>query len=192
MRRIVPFFALLALAAAAAPAAGQGTMRMSTVVDNMVGEAGDTPEARLLFSRDDEEELCVIIAIPTGPTALRAPLFRFALRVEGADRSEPLKFPLPKKPEQPTDDKRLRVWEGCLPVAVDTGEAGAVIDVTYHDPRLLKERAELNTEKEQEDLFEDLQTNDRPVFAKTPYNDEVVNIALDYLELLGDARLAQR
>ena len=142
MRRIVPFFALLALVAAAAPAAGQGTMRMSTVVDNMVGEAGDTPEARLLFSRDDEEELCVIIAIPTGPTALRAPLFRFALRVEGADRSEPLKFPLPKKPEQPTDDKRLRVWEGCLPVAVDTGEAGAVIDVTYHDPRLLEERAE--------------------------------------------------
>jgi carboxyl-terminal processing protease len=45
---------------------------------------------------------------------------------------------------------------------------------------------------EQEELFEDLQTNDRPVFAKTPYNDEVVAIALDYLELLGDSRLAQR
>lgn len=140
MKRICWLLALLA-PAAAAPAAAQ-SMRMSTVVDNMVGEAGDTPEARLLFSRDDEEELCVIIAIPTGPTALRAPLFRFALRIEGEERSEPLKFPLPKKPEQPTDDKRLRVWEGCLPVAEETGEAGAVIDVTYHDPRLLKERAE--------------------------------------------------
>ena len=56
----------------------------------------------------------------------------------------------------------------------------------------LAERAELNTEKEQEELFENLQTNDRPVFARTPYNDEVVAIALDYLELLGDSRLAQR
>ena len=64
--------------------------------------------------------------------------------------------------------------------------------LTLNKEKFLKERAELNTEKEQEDLFDDLQTNDRPVFAKTPYNDEVVAIALDYLELLGDARLAQR
>jgi carboxyl-terminal processing protease len=64
--------------------------------------------------------------------------------------------------------------------------------LTLNKDKFLKERAELNTEKEQENLFEDLQTNDRPVYAKTPYNDEVVAIALDYLELLGDARLAQR
>jgi carboxyl-terminal processing protease len=64
--------------------------------------------------------------------------------------------------------------------------------LTLHKEKFLAERAELNTEKEQEDLFEGLQTNDRPVFAKTPYNDEVVAIALDYLELLGDSRLAAR
>jgi len=64
--------------------------------------------------------------------------------------------------------------------------------ITLNKEKFLAEKAELNTEKEQEELFEDLQTNDRPVFPKTPYNDEVVAIALDYLELLGDSRLAQR
>ncbi len=64
--------------------------------------------------------------------------------------------------------------------------------LTLNREKFLAERAELNTEKEQEDLFDNLQVNDRPVFPKTPYNDEVVAIALDYLELLGDSRLAQR
>jgi carboxyl-terminal processing protease len=64
--------------------------------------------------------------------------------------------------------------------------------LTLNREKFLAERKELNTEKEQEELFDDLQTNDRPVFANTPYNDEVVAIALDYLELLGDGRLAQR
>jgi carboxyl-terminal processing protease len=64
--------------------------------------------------------------------------------------------------------------------------------ITLNKEKFLAEKAELNTEKEQEELFDNLQTNDRPVFPKTPYNDEVVAIALDYLELLGDSRLAQR
>jgi carboxyl-terminal processing protease len=64
--------------------------------------------------------------------------------------------------------------------------------LTLNKERFLAERAELNTEKDQEDLFEDLQIGDRPVFPNTPYNHEVVAIALDYLELLGDDRLAQR
>ena len=64
--------------------------------------------------------------------------------------------------------------------------------ITLNKEKFLAERAELNTEKEQEELFDDLQTNDKPVFPRTPYNDEVVAIALDYLELLGDSRLAQR
>jgi carboxyl-terminal processing protease len=64
--------------------------------------------------------------------------------------------------------------------------------ITLNKEKFLAEKKELNTEKEQEELFDDLQTNDRPVFPKTPYNDEVVAIALDYLELLGDTRLAQR
>jgi carboxyl-terminal processing protease len=64
--------------------------------------------------------------------------------------------------------------------------------ITLNKEKFLAEREELNTEKEQEELFDDLQTNDKPVFPRTPYNDEVVAIALDYLELLGDSRLAQR
>ena len=64
--------------------------------------------------------------------------------------------------------------------------------LTLNKEKFMAERKELNTEKEQEDLFDDLQTNDRPVFPKSPYNDELVAIALDYLELLGDSRLASR
>ena len=64
--------------------------------------------------------------------------------------------------------------------------------LTLNKEKFLAEKAELNTEKEQEEMFDDLQTNSRPVFPKKPYNDEVVAIALDYLELLGDSRLAAR
>jgi carboxyl-terminal processing protease len=64
--------------------------------------------------------------------------------------------------------------------------------VTLNKEKFLAERAELNTEKEQEEMFDDLQTNDRPVFPNRPYNDELIAIALDYLELLGDSRLAAR
>ena len=64
--------------------------------------------------------------------------------------------------------------------------------LTLNKEKFTAERKELNTDKEQEKMFDDLQTGDRPVFPKTPYNDELVAIALDYLELLGDSRLAQR
>lgn len=63
---------------------------------------------------------------------------------------------------------------------------------TLNKEEFLAEREELNTEKEQEKLFDDLQSNDAPVFDNTPYNQEVTAIALDYLELLGDSRLAAR
>jgi len=64
--------------------------------------------------------------------------------------------------------------------------------LTLNKEKFLAERDELNTEKEQEEMFDDLQANDKPVFPQTPYNDELVAIALDYLELLGDGRLAAR
>jgi carboxyl-terminal processing protease len=64
--------------------------------------------------------------------------------------------------------------------------------LTLNREKFLAERDELNTEKEQEKMFDDLQANDKPVFPQTPYNDELVAIALDYLELLGDGRLAVR
>jgi carboxyl-terminal processing protease len=64
--------------------------------------------------------------------------------------------------------------------------------ITLNKEKFLAERKELDTEKQQEEMFDDLQTNNAPVFPANPYNDEVVAIALDYLELLGDSRLAQR
>jgi carboxyl-terminal processing protease len=62
--------------------------------------------------------------------------------------------------------------------------------VTLNKEKFLAERKELNSEKEQEEIFESLEDDDRPVFPKTPYNDEVIAIALDYLELLGQNRIA--
>lgn len=143
MRRTVLLLVFLTVFALLATAEAQIDLRMSTLVDNLVGTAGDTSEARLLFSRDSEQ-LCVTIAIPTGPTALRAPLFRFMKHVEGENRSERLSFPLPGKPAQPPGyEKRVRVWEGCLPADEDGGGAtSAMIEVHYRDPRRLKDEAE--------------------------------------------------
>lgn len=62
--------------------------------------------------------------------------------------------------------------------------------VTLNKEKFLAEREELNSEKEQEEIFESLEDDDRPVFPSTPYNDEIVAIALDYLELLGQNRVA--
>jgi hypothetical protein len=128
--------ALLALVAVTTGAAAQ-EMRMSTVVDNMVGEAGDTPEARLVFVQQ-EDDLCVVIAIVSGPTALRAPLFRFARRGEGGAKAEQLEFALPKKPERTEQNgERLMVWEGCLKEPLEPAPAPGKLEVSYFDKRLL-------------------------------------------------------
>lgn len=137
--------ALLLVLLAVPAARAQLGMRMSTVIDNMVGEAGDAPQARLIFV-DRDEELCVMIAVLTGPTSLKAPLFRFTRRVEGEPKSRKLTFALPKKPEKTTEHgDRIQVWQGCAeddPAAAADPGARVMIDVQYHDPRLLKERAE--------------------------------------------------
>ena len=62
--------------------------------------------------------------------------------------------------------------------------------VTLNKEKFLAERAEVNAEKDQEEIYDHLQDEDRPVFPSKPYNDEVVAIALDYLELLGQNRVA--
>lgn len=136
--------AVLLLLAVPAPAPAQLGMRMGTVIDNMVGEAGDMPQARLIFV-EHGEDLCVMIAVLTGPTALRAPLFRFSRRVDGQPKSQTIKFELPKKPERTEEHgDRIHVWEGCLKDSTELApaDAPAWIDIQYHDPRLLKERAE--------------------------------------------------
>jgi carboxyl-terminal processing protease len=61
--------------------------------------------------------------------------------------------------------------------------------VTLNREKFLADRAEENTEKEQADIFNHLQDEDRPVFADTPYNEEVLEIAVDYLRLLRDSRI---
>jgi carboxyl-terminal processing protease len=62
--------------------------------------------------------------------------------------------------------------------------------VTLNREKFLAERAEENTEKEQADIFNHLQDEDRPVFAETPYNEEVLAIAVDYLRLLRSSQVA--
>ena len=68
--------------------------------------------------------------------------------------------------------------------------------VTLNKAQFLAEREEVNSEKDKEEIFDDLQEEDRPVFPLAeghpiaPYNEEIVAIALDYIELLGGNRMA--
>jgi hypothetical protein len=140
MRRTSTAFAALVFSAVAFAASAQ-ELRMSTVVDNMIGANGEAPSARLLFSQD-EGKLCVVIAIVTGPSALRAPLFRFMHRTEGEERPTRLKFKLPGKPEKSVlHGDRIHVWQGCLPDVADADAAGTTIALEYRDARLLRQPA---------------------------------------------------
>lgn len=56
--------------------------------------------------------------------------------------------------------------------------------VTLNKEKFLAERERVNSEKDQEEMFKNLEDEDRPVFPSTAYNEEVIAIALDYLELL--------
>ena len=68
--------------------------------------------------------------------------------------------------------------------------------VTLNKAKYLAEREEVNSEKDQEAVLDEMQEENRPVFPLTPnhplasYNAEVLAIALDYLELLGLDRVA--
>ncbi len=62
--------------------------------------------------------------------------------------------------------------------------------VTLNKEKFQAERKKVNSEKDQEEMFEDLEAKDRPVFPPTPYNEEVISIALDYLDLLGEESVA--
>jgi len=68
--------------------------------------------------------------------------------------------------------------------------------VTLNREKFLAEREEVNSEKDKEEIFDKLQEDDRPIFPLAenhplaPYNEEVIAIALDYLKLLGENRVA--
>jgi carboxyl-terminal processing protease len=62
--------------------------------------------------------------------------------------------------------------------------------VTLNKEKFLAERERVNSEKDQEEMFENLEDDDRPVFPPTPYNEEVISISLDYLDLLDAQSVA--
>jgi carboxyl-terminal processing protease len=62
--------------------------------------------------------------------------------------------------------------------------------VTLNMEKFLAERKELDAEKEQEDLFNDMTDPTRPVYEMDGYGEEALDITVDYLDLLGGNRVA--
>ena len=62
--------------------------------------------------------------------------------------------------------------------------------VTLNKEKFLKEREELDTDKEQEKMFDDMTDPSRPVYDMNGYGKEALDIAVDYLDLLGANRVA--
>ena len=62
--------------------------------------------------------------------------------------------------------------------------------VTLNKEKFLAEIEKVNEQKDQEKAFEELQDDDRPVFPASAYNNELIAIALDYLQLLGQNQVA--
>ena len=68
--------------------------------------------------------------------------------------------------------------------------------VTLNKQQFLAEREEVNSEKDKDEIFDELAEDDRPIFPLdeknplSPYNEEVIAIALDYLNLLEGNPLA--
>jgi carboxyl-terminal processing protease len=62
--------------------------------------------------------------------------------------------------------------------------------VTLNKEKFLAQRAELNAEKEQEDMYDDLTNPNRPVFKMDEYDQEALDITVDYLQLLGGHKIA--
>ena len=62
--------------------------------------------------------------------------------------------------------------------------------VTLNKEKFLAERAELNAEKEEEEMFDDLSDPNRPVFDMDDYDKEALDITVDYLDLLGGNKIA--
>jgi carboxyl-terminal processing protease len=62
--------------------------------------------------------------------------------------------------------------------------------VTLNKEKFLAERAELNADKEEEDIYEGLSDPNRPVFRMDEYDKEALDITVDYLNLLGGHKIA--
>jgi carboxyl-terminal processing protease len=62
--------------------------------------------------------------------------------------------------------------------------------ITLNKEKFLAERKELDSEKEQEELFENMTDPTRPVYEMDGYGQEAIDIAVDYLDLLGGNKIA--
>jgi carboxyl-terminal processing protease len=62
--------------------------------------------------------------------------------------------------------------------------------VTLNKEKFLKERAELDAEKKQEEMFDDMTNPSRPVYEMDGYGEEALDIVVDYVDLLGVNRIA--
>ena len=64
--------------------------------------------------------------------------------------------------------------------------------VTLNESEFLEERAELDAERaEEEKIEEQMDYTTRPVFDRNFYNNEVLNIAVDYVRLMSDEKIAK-
>ena len=63
--------------------------------------------------------------------------------------------------------------------------------MTLNKEAFLADRAELNAEKEEEKIYDNLSDPDRPVFEMDGYGEEALDITVDYLDLLGGNRVAE-
>ena len=62
--------------------------------------------------------------------------------------------------------------------------------VTLNQEKFMKERAELDSDKEQEKMFDNMNDPKRPVYEQDGYGEEGLDITTDYLELLGGNKVA--
>jgi carboxyl-terminal processing protease len=62
--------------------------------------------------------------------------------------------------------------------------------ITLNKEKFLAERKELDSDKEQEELFENMTDPTRPVYEMDGYGQEAIDITVDYLDLLGGNKIA--
>jgi carboxyl-terminal processing protease len=62
--------------------------------------------------------------------------------------------------------------------------------VSLNKDKFIAERKELDADQDEEDLFNDMNDPGRPVYKKDGYGFEALDVAVDYLELLGGNKVA--
>jgi carboxyl-terminal processing protease len=62
--------------------------------------------------------------------------------------------------------------------------------VTLNKEKFLKEREEMDSDKEQEKMFDSMTDPQRPIYEMDGYGEEALDIIVDYLELLGGNKVA--